>query len=271
MALDRSWHRDPKPHRRLRRGHSGEDVRAFQAGLNRRAARVPQHLRRNLNRGIVQDGEFGPATLAAWREVRYAIGLPSWLPPTVNAQRNVVDPSTRSRAAVQRARKRRKAPAVDSRARVVAHARSFIGTTERPPGSNSGGIITTWERNLGFGPVPWCGIFAGNMLRDVGVVGVTSRIAGVALIEEDAKSASGPFTGWTTDAAKVRPGDLVVLFGFGVHVEIVERVDRAGGVVFTVGGNTSSGSSGSQSNGGGVFARARALSDVRGFALVRFP
>ena len=41
--------------------------------------------------------------------------------------------------------------------------------------------------------------------------------------------------------------------------------------ILTVEGNTSSGSGGSQSNGGGVYARARSFSDVHGFALVDFP
>jgi hypothetical protein len=99
---------------------------------------------------------------------------------------------------------------------------------------------------------------------------VTSRLAGVSLIEEDAKASRGCFKYWSTRLdSSIRPGDLVVLFGFGVHVEMVEKIQ--GGVLHTIGGNTSSGSTGSQSNGGGVFSRVRALSDVRGFAIVDYP
>jgi hypothetical protein len=62
----------------------------------------------------------------------------------------------------------------------------------------------------------------------------------------------------------------VVLFGRGVHVEMVESVHP--GYVKTIGGNTGPPSgSGSQSNGGGVFRRSRPLSQCRGFALVRYP
>jgi len=42
-------------------------------------------------------------------------------------------------------------------------------------------------------------------------------------------------------------------------------------VTLTHGGNTSSGTSGSQSNGGGAYKRVRYPSEVRGYALVRYP
>lgn len=168
-------------------------------------------------------------------------------------------------------------PSASARQRTVQHAQAFAGkVSEQPAGSNRGGIITTWEERLAGGGTwlvgqPWCGTFAANMLLFGGVHGVTARLASVALIEDDARAGHGCFRGWTSDASKVLPGDLVVLFGRGVHVELVVRVDRARGLVFTVGGNTSSGTSGSQANGGGVYARARALSAVHGFALVDFP
>jgi hypothetical protein len=40
----------------------------------------------------------------------------------------------------------------------------------------------------------------------------------VALIEDDARARRGPFRGWTTSTKGVLRGDLVVLFGRGVHV-----------------------------------------------------
>ena len=42
-------------------------------------------------------------------------------------------------------------------------------------------------------------------------------------------------------------------------------------VIVTDEGNTSSGSAGSQDNGGGAFRRERRMRDVYGFALVDFP
>lgn len=99
----------------------------------------------------------------------------------------------------------------------------------------------------------WCSAFCANALIHAGVKGVDWRLASVANIEDDAKPGRGPFRAWTKRPGGVLRGDLVVLFGRGVHVELVERID--GGVVHTIGGNTSAGSVGSQSNGGGVYRR----------------
>lgn len=166
-----------------------------------------------------------------------------------------------------RARARTRTP----RERCVLRARSYHRrANEQPPGSNRSPLIDGWVRDVGsYLGAPWCGIFAGAMLKAVGVKGVTSRIAAVSYIEDDARAGRAPFRGWTSDPRNAQRGDLVVLFGRGVHVEIVDRV--SGGVVYTIGGNTSSGAAGSQSNGGGVFRRARPFSAVRGIALVNYP
>lgn len=161
--------------------------------------------------------------------------------------------------------------AATPRQRAVAVARSFAGKVrEYPAGSNGGGQITVWQRRLGFGRVPWCGVFAGNILLAARVRGVSARIASVGAIEDDARARRGCFTGWTTRPRSASAGDLAVLFGRGVHVGIVESVDLKRGVVHTIEGNTSSGAAGYQSNGGGVYRRTRPLSAVRGFALVRY-
>lgn len=157
-----------------------------------------------------------------------------------------------------------------ARDRVLSHAKGYAGRVkENPAGSNGGGMIDAWERRLGFGHVAWCGIFAANMLIYGGVKNVTSRLASVYFICMDAQAKRGCFRGWTHDPGSVMRGDLAVLFGPNVHVEIVDYIKN--GIVYTVGGNTSSGPGGSQSNGGGVFKRARSLSDVYGFALVDYP
>ena len=70
-------------------------------------------------------------------------------------------------------------------------------------------------------------------------------------------------------AIRAQPGD-VILFDWGGdgvcdHVGVVEK--NFGSYVQTIEGNTSSGSSGSQSNGGGVYRRTRAWSTVK--AVVR--
>lgn len=71
--------------------------------------------------------------------------------------------------------------------------------------------------------------------------------------------------------AQAQPGD-VVLFDWGGdgvpdHVGFVEA--NRGGYLQTIEGNTSPGSGGSQSNGGGVYRRTRSLSTVR--AVIRLP
>jgi hypothetical protein len=100
--------------------------------------------------------------------------------------------------------------------------------------------------------------------------GTDSWMASVASIEDYAKAGRGPFKGWTTDGTKAKKGDLVILFGRGVHVGTVRSVDS--GYCHTWEGNTSpdSSSGSSQSNGGGSYKRSRSRSsETYGYALVR--
>lgn len=143
------------------------------------------------------------------------------------------------------------------RQKAVKLALSHVGVRERYP--NGGGIINTWQRRLGFGNVAWCGIFVGNMLMEAGVRGVTSRIAGVALIEDDAKAGRGPFTHWTWGTRGAKPGDLAVIGRYGQHVAKVVSVNRDG-TLNTVEGNF-----------GNAVRRGHRGRDVRGIAHVRFP
>jgi hypothetical protein len=148
-----------------------------------------------------------------------------------------------------------------------------LGYTENPADSNkdtrSSGISTSQLHCLGWDGEPWCGCWAYFGEEAAGVAGIDSSLASVAAIEEEARAGVAPFRGWTTDRSKVRPGDLVVIGGYGVHVATVRKID--GSNTLTREGNTSAGSSGSQSNGGGAYDRTRYPSEVRGYALVRFP
>lgn len=166
-----------------------------------------------------------------------------------------------------------------SRQRSLDWLERHRGITESPAGSNSDhrtdGIRAAQLTLAGGGRwligQPWCGVWAAAALRAAGVQGITARLAAVAYIEDDARAHRAPFRGWTTDPRKVLRGDLVVLFGRGIHVETVRSIDLARGIIITDGGNTSSGPGGSQSNGGGAFKRTRSLADVHGFALVNYP
>ena len=158
----------------------------------------------------------------------------------------------------------------------MKHLEKRLGYTEQPDGSNcdnrSDGIRTaqdhtasgTWLRNQ-----PWCGCWAYYALESADVAKIDSHMASVASIEDYARQGAKCYRGWTTDRSKVKKGDLVVIGGYGVHVETVRGF--SGSSTLTYGGNTSSGSSGSQSNGGGAYARTRSPSEVRGYALVRYP
>jgi peptidoglycan hydrolase-like protein with peptidoglycan-binding domain len=157
------------------------------------------------------------------------------------------------------------------------HLSKRVGYTEYPANSNcdnrSDGIRTAQDHTAGGGTwlryQPWCGCWCFYGLEAGGVAGLGSWMASVASIEDYAKRGQGCFKGWTTDRSKVKKGDLAVIGGYGVHVETVRGF--SGSSTLTYGGNTSSGSSGSQSNGGGAWARTRSPSEVRGYALVRFP
>lgn len=177
------------------------------------------------------------------------------------------------------ARRRKQLAAWDAykspREKAVTNALHFaaIGVKENPAGSNSGPFISAWQTATARGAAylqrtPWCGTFCENMARVYGHVKTSARWASVWFISVDAKAHVNGFRGWTTDPKFASPGDLLTLFNFA-HVEMVERVAPEG--VYTIGGNTSSGNGGSQSNGGGVYRRLRSYSVIDGFALVDYP
>lgn len=157
----------------------------------------------------------------------------------------------------------------DPRGAAIAFGRRYIGVHESPPSSNRGPLIDKWQRVFGFLGVAWCGLFLGNELLAGGVKGVTSRIASVSAIEDDARAHRSCFYGWTDGfGAHALPGDAVVLFGRGVHVELIVEVLADGYV--TVGGNTSATKAGNQSAGGCVAEHTRSASEVHGVAHVRY-
>lgn len=150
--------------------------------------------------------------------------------------------------------------------RIVANASAYLGVTEKPPGSNHGPDIDEWcyEANGIRGGYPWCAAFACAMSARAGF-----------RIDEPKRASVGFLVQWAQRTGRVvtRPlrGDLVCYRfdadSWADHVGIVERVvgvswrgGRFVGAIRTIEGNTSSGPSGSQSNGGGVFRRTRVCS-----------
>lgn len=143
---------------------------------------------------------------------------------------------------------------------------------EHPPGSNRGHPIEDWQKAFGSYLVglAWCGVFVGTALKQAGVK-VTARVASVAAIEDDARAGANGFerlVSWD----QAQPGDVLILFGRGVHTELLAWPHRRLGYVTTYGGNTSyEGGSGSQSNGGCVAKRHRSRADVYAIARPRYP
>jgi hypothetical protein len=170
-------------------------------------------------------------------------------------------------------------PSGDPRQAAMNHLAKRVGYTEQPANSNcdsrSDGIRTAQTKTADGGTwllyQPWCGCWCYYALDAAGVKGLGSWMAGVANIEEYAKQAAHCFKGWTTDRSRARPGDLACIGGYGQHVETVRGKLQGDGGLPTYGGNTSPGSGGSQSNGGGAYARVRYSGEVRGIALVRYP
>lgn len=158
--------------------------------------------------------------------------------------------------------------------RAIRWANSQVGTVEAT-GNNDGPKILDWQRWVAAGGTwldraPYCGIGCANAcIRHSTVVAPERyRWASVALIEDDATAGRNGFTGWSGDPRTAKPGDLVVLYGRGVHVELVRR--RKDLTLETVGFNTSPGVAGSQSNGGGVWRRDRPFDQVHGIAHVNY-
>lgn len=153
---------------------------------------------------------------------------------------------------------------------VLYCARQWIGYS-RWDDPEPGTVFGRWYADLvgdsyfGESGVPYCAMFASYCLNWAGV-----KAAGLP----------GSYVPWilsaNSDAGRLvsnedaQPGDLVMFDwqGDGVadHIGIVEENHADEGWMQTIEGNTSSGSGGSQSNGGGVYRRARNYGSIIGVA-----
>ena len=170
----------------------------------------------------------------------------------------------------------RKAGETSSRELALEHMSRRVGYTEQPAGSSCDerpdGIRVAQDRTAGGGTwlrgEPWCGCWCFYALETAAVPQLDSHLASVAAIEAAAKQGTKCYRGWSTDRGRVQRGDLVIVGGFGVHVEMVRGFD--GSNTLTYGGDTSPGTDGPQSNGGGAYERVRTPAEVRGYALVDY-
>jgi len=267
----------------LRRGDRSGTARKLQAATNRRLRS------RGLEALVVkEDGVVGLRTLAAVRKIAWALGARSETYESItredvipvgvqvmilNPGRRTDQQKSRGKARMSRLRSQRKQAQRrrSSRSRAVNAFLAKVGTRERPPGSNGGGIITTMETYWGFGRVPWCGIACGYHAKKFGgVKGLRSDVAAVRAIENHARARHEPYGRWQSSPAGALPGSFVVIGGSGVHVGMLVQ-SLSGGRARTVEGNTSFGSSGSQSNGGCIAARIRSAAEITGVATMNYP
>jgi len=267
----------------LRRGDRSGTARKLQAATNRRLRS------RGLEALVVkEDGVVGLRTLAAVRKIAWALGARSETYESItredvipvgvqvmilNPGRRTDQQKSRGKARMSRLRSQRKQAQRrrSSCSRAVNAFLAKVGTRERPPGSNGGGIITTMETYWGFGRVPWCGIACGYHAKKFGgVKGLRSDVAAVRAIENHARARHEPYGRWQSSPAGALPGSFVVIGGSGVHVGMLVQ-SLSGGRARTVEGNTSFGSSGSQSNGGCIAARIRSAAEITGVATMNYP
>lgn len=148
--------------------------------------------------------------------------------------------------------------------RVAAGEIGYIALQDPAAGSRYGRWYAEDHGSYFAGPstqVPWCAMFVSWVFDQAG-----QPMPGLPTASCSVIVANNRGTSRSVSIRDAEPGD-VILFdwnpsaGDGAdHVGIVEK--NCGSYVQTIEGNTSSGSSGSQSNGGGVYRRTRDWSTV---------
>lgn len=123
---------------------------------------------------------------------------------------------------------------------------------------------TKYGKAYGLDGQPWCVIFQWWVFQKAGFSSLFydgKKVASCSAVRDYAKGCGQ----WVTSGYK--PGDLVIFDFTGKklttnHIGLVESVN--GNTLMTIEGNTSSGASGSQSNGDGVYRKQRNVSLVIG-------
>ena len=215
------------------------------------------------------DGIFGDLTAQACYRAKFYCGytkanLAKTAGPALIA---ILDGTTKLTAQMKARRRVRLNQGNDARTKrllALEWARGEIGTREDPPGTNR----TPYGRWYGWDGVAWCFIFVSNAYS---VGGLPMHMAYCPYGVAAARAGTG---GWSV-VVNPEPGDIVFYDWADAdpdadHVGLFEQwIDRANGIFMAVEGNTSAGTSGSQSNGGGVYRRERYTRDVVLFARYR--
>ena len=230
------------------------------------------------------DGEFGPQTIHAAAFYGWILGITEatrrklrkkgTMPEAI--QEVLRNPEKRGDAYRERADMRkgelkeiRKAHKQGPKA-AVAYAKSMIGVVEMPLETNSNrgpdlmrkgkkGGIDFWQSVFEQKATLWCLCFASYCVRDIGGAKVGGTLIQAAAIERMAKAHTEGWVAVPPDEAKA--GDIALYRfkpgpGDPEHGELVVGPLKDG-KFNDVGGNTSNDADGSQTNGGGVFAKLR--------------
>lgn len=143
--------------------------------------------------------------------------------------------------------------------------KQFVGTTESPANSNKGPMPISPGQifTIGYDGVPWCGCTVAITAIEHGGADIPykARLAYTPYIDYDAGTDSNGLK--EVNKSDARLGDFAVFnFGSGEAKHVGFVIEVVGSSVRCLEGNTSSGSSGSQDNGGGLYERTRPLTDV---------
>ncbi len=141
---------------------------------------------------------------------------------------------------------------MSDRANILRLATAEVGYKEGANNSNKYGAA------FGGNYQPWCAYFISWLAQQAGILlDIIPQTGYVPDYHTKYRANFKKKAGYTPE-----PGDLIIFDfnnnGTGDHVGIVEKVN--GNTLTTIEGNTSSGNSGSQTNGGGVYRRTRYLS-----------
>lgn len=179
-----------------------------------------------------------------------------WRKRRLQAQRNIDKRSRQIEAEKKRLAERSEGPA-----RAVKFLSDRLGWHEDPGRPNRAVWLDKWAREVGEWMVaqPWCGLTIWQAAKAAGVK-LTAETMSTVAIRNHAQAGTGGFKAWHSASATPQLG-WVAIYGTGGP----EHTGMYAGNGMVYEGNTSSGSGGSQNNGGGLYPRK--LAERRGWLL----
>ena len=129
--------------------------------------------------------------------------------------------------------------------KIISSARSELGVTESPAGSNTGPRVKVYQSSTGMYGQPWCASFVTWVLQKNAVK--LPKFAWAWVPAWTANRNRHPLI--AVAKTKMRPGDIVTLWN-DAHIEFFEKWIIKGVLAQCIGGNTAP--AGKQANGGMV-------------------